>query len=138
MRIKTPLVLLLTAGFFLAHSPAVNQREPAMEQISTNKAVMQEVSRGGKVLRMEATAYTHTGKRTSTGTVPKVGRTVAVDPLIIPYGTKLIVNGVHGYIAEDCGRDIRGHRIDVFMDSRNEALQFGRQTVRVEVKGEGE
>lgn len=66
---------------------------------------------------------------TATGTKATAGRTVAVDPSIIPYGTKLIING-NTYIAEDCGGAIKGaNRIDIFFNTHEEALQFGRQTV---------
>lgn len=82
---------------------------------------------------MEATAYTWTGNRTATGTVPEEGRTVAVDPEVIPYGTELEINGQPGYIAEDCGGAIKGDRIDIFMTDVSRALQWGRQPVEVRI-----
>lgn len=88
---------------------------------------------GGREMVMEATAYTHTGNLTRTETVPVEGRTVAVDKDIIPLGSKLIINGQEGYIAEDTGGDIKGHRIDIFLDSKSACLSFGRQDVKVEV-----
>lgn len=84
------------------------------------------------VLSLEATAYTHTGKRTFTETWPKVG-TVAVDPEYIPLGTRLYVEGYGEAVAEDTGRLIKGWKIDLFMETREEALQFGRRQVRVRV-----
>lgn len=69
---------------------------------------------------------------TSTGTVPKQGRTVAVDPKNIPYGTEIIIDG-HTYIAEDCGGAIKGNKIDLFFDSHEEALKFGVQKKVVRV-----
>jgi len=78
-----------------------------------------------KILRCEVTAYTHTGNRTATGTWPKLG-TIAVDPDIIPYGTKLYVPG-YGYgTAQDCGA-FSGNQIDLFMDTRSECLRWGRK-----------
>ena len=64
--------------------------------------------------------------RTATGTVPTVGRTVAVDPSVIPYGSQVIING-HTYIAEDCGGAIKGNRIDILFETHKEALEFGVQ-----------
>ena len=61
---------------------------------------------------------------TATGTVPTQGRTIAVDPKVIPYGTRVVING-HTYVAEDCGGVIKGNRIDIFFDNHAEALQFG-------------
>ena len=61
---------------------------------------------------------------TSTGAVPKQGRTVAVDPKYIPYGTEIIIDG-HSYIAEDCGGAIKGEKLDIFFDDHISALEFG-------------
>lgn len=70
---------------------------------------------------------------TASGTKAKQGRTVAVDPRYIPYGTKIIIDG-HIYISEDCGGAIKGsNRLDIFFDSHEEALEFGRQTKTVKV-----
>lgn len=70
---------------------------------------------------------------TATGTVPTPGRTVAVDPTVIPYGSEVIING-HTYIAEDCGGAIKGNRIDIVFETHAEALEFGIQYAEVEVK----
>lgn len=61
---------------------------------------------------------------TATMTTPTPGRTIAVDPTVIPYGTEVIING-HTYIAEDCGGAIKGNRIDVLCDTHAEAMQKG-------------
>ncbi len=63
---------------------------------------------------------------TASGTKAKQGRTIAVDPKQIPYGTKVVING-HTYVAEDCGGSIKNNRIDIFFDSHKEALNFGVQ-----------
>jgi uncharacterized protein YabE (DUF348 family) len=99
---------------------------------------LQFASRGGqrfqfeKVMEATATAYTHTGRRTSCGTVPKVG-TVAVDPSQIPLGSKLYVEGYGFGKAEDTGGSIRGQRIDVFLETEGEARRWGRKNVKVYV-----
>ena len=71
---------------------------------------------------------------TATMTIPIEGRTVAVDPSVIPYGTRLTINGRSGYIAEDCGGAIKNNRIDIFMNDYQEAINFGKQYVVVEFK----
>lgn len=75
--------------------------------------------------------------KTATGIKPTANRTIAVDPSVIPYGTKVYINGQE-YIAEDCGGGIRGNRIDIFFDSHKDALDFGVQKAVVEVCLRGE
>lgn len=67
---------------------------------------------------------------TATGTKATEGRTVAVDPKIIPYGTQLMINGSL-YVAEDCGGAINNNTIDVYFNSHAEALSFGVQYAEV-------
>lgn len=61
---------------------------------------------------------------TATGTICKAGRTIAVDPDVIPYGTEVVING-HVYVAEDCGGGIDGKSIDLYFDSHEDALRWG-------------
>ena len=72
---------------------------------------------------------------TATGTVATQGRTIAVDPTVIPYGSKVMING-HTYVAEDCGGAITENRIDIFFDNHDEALNFGVQYYDVYLLGE--
>lgn len=67
---------------------------------------------------------------TASGTKAKQGRTIAVDPKLIPYGTKVVING-RTYVAEDCGGSIKQNRIDVFFNSHKDALNFGIQHAEV-------
>lgn len=102
-----------------------------------------------KAIKMVATAYEagprSTGKRpgdkgygiTASGARAKRG-TVAVDPRVISLGTKLYIKsltpGVPDYgfaIAQDTGGAIKGNKIDLFMDTVWECLQFGRRPVMV-------
>ena len=61
---------------------------------------------------------------TATGTPVVEGRTIAVDPNVIPYGTQVIING-HVFTAEDCGGAIKKNHIDIYVDSHEEALALG-------------
>ena len=70
---------------------------------------------------------------TSTGTKPTPGRTIAVDPNVIPYGAEVIIDG-HTYIAEDCGGAIKGNRIDILFATHDEALSWGKRTKEVIIK----
>lgn len=97
-------------------------------QRTTQESSRSEQSR--KMLRVEATAYTHTGDRTASGVWPYVGG-VAVDPKVIPLGSKLYVEGYGPARAVDTGGDIKGSRIDVFFDTEDECKQYGRKAVAV-------
>lgn len=60
---------------------------------------------------------------------------VAVDPNVIPMGTRLYVEGYGAAIAADQGSAIKGNRIDLFFDSHQEALNWGMKTVKVTILG---
>lgn len=92
-----------------------------------------EAPSGGTTIVMEATAYTHTGNPTATGAWPTAYYTVAVDPSVIPMGTRLYVEGYGYAVAQDTGGAIIGNRIDVFFDSEGECINWGRRSVVVHV-----
>ena len=75
---------------------------------------------------------------TASGTVATVGRTIGVDPNVIPLGLTVKIvfqDGTeHIYKAEDTGSAIQGNIIDLLCESHESALQFGRQTCRVYVE----
>lgn len=68
---------------------------------------------------------------TATGTLATEGRTIAVDPGVVPYGSKVLLiwpDGTqHEYIAEDCGSGVNGNHIDVFIADHEAARVFGVQ-----------
>ena len=72
------------------------------------------------------------GRQTATGKTATAGRTIAVDPKVIPYGTEVIIDG-HSYFAEDCGGAINGNDIDLFFDTHEETIKWGRQTKQVTI-----
>jgi 3D (Asp-Asp-Asp) domain-containing protein len=82
-------------------------------------------------------AYTHyrapgaVPNKTATGTLPATGRTVAVDPHVIPLGSKIHIEGVGERIAEDTGGKIKGKRLDLFLPSAKDCRQFGVQAQEV-------
>lgn len=75
---------------------------------------------------------------TASGTVATVGRTIGVDPNVIPLGSAVKIvfrDGTeHIYKAEDTGSAIQGNIIDLLLESHESALQFGRQTCRVYIE----
>ena len=126
--------------------------EPLSQVIERGANDIVSTSRGDVRFReamiLNASAYdlsfASTGKRpgdpgwgiTASGTTARPG-TVAVDPRVIPLGTKLYVESLDGSsdygfaIAEDTGGAIKGHKIDLFYTSNAAAMSFGRRDVKV-------
>ena len=67
---------------------------------------------------------------TSSGTRATAGRTVAADISVLPYGTQIIINN-HIYTVEDTGGAITGNHIDLYYDTHEEAVAFGKQQLNV-------
>ena len=86
------------------------------------------------------TAYTHaapggcingTGDGITASGIPVREGLVAVDPKVIPLGTEIWVQGFGRLLAADVGGAIKGNRLDVFMECRKAAIEFGRQSRKV-------
>lgn len=101
-----------------------------------------EVVRYSRVLTMEATAYTSsysdTGKSPGdagygiTASGVKAGPGIAaVDPSVIPLGTRLYVEGYGYALAADTGSAIIGNRIDLYFNDSEKVQRYGRRTVKV-------
>lgn len=143
--IKNPQ--LLQIGQKLTYVSWSNASSQVMDALSAAPAKRAPSSRGSslssssipatKMLDCTLTAYTagyeSTGKSpgdpgydiTSTGEKAIQGITVAVDPNVIPYGTKLYIPGIGYRVAEDSGGAIRGNHIDIFFNDVSTARSFG-------------
>ncbi len=114
----------------------VRTQSVANEQ--TAKKADDENKHDVKELEMEATAYTAecegcTGV-TYTGIDLKADpdqKVVAVDPSVIPLGTTVEVEGYGKAVAADIGGTIKGNKIDVYMQEKEDALEWGRKKVKV-------
>lgn len=71
------------------------------------------------------------GRQTSTGKIAKQGRTIAVDPDIIPYGTKVTIEGIGTFEAEDCGVGVKGNHIDVYFEKHEDVERFGKKIKKI-------
>lgn len=65
--------------------------------------------------------------------MPKVGRTIAVDPDVIPLGSTVLIDG-KAYIAEDIGGAIKGNVIDMYVGTETESEIIGVRYAEVKVK----
>lgn len=78
----------------------------------------------------EATAYCITGT-TASGTHTTANRTIAVDPKVIPLGSKVRIEGYGTYIAEDTGGVVKGKIVDIYIPGYENCINFGRRKVNV-------
>lgn len=114
------------------------------KQVETTSSSGSGEQTSGRHLRVVATGYSLIGDsqgsdgtiETATGTIPSAGRTIAVDPSVIPYGSRVKIpalgNGT--FIAEDTGGAINGNHIDVYMANGDIARQWGRKTVDIYIQ----
>lgn len=125
----------------------VVSKNPINKIIDIGTLAVVRPSRGGNVkdfayssmISCVSTAYTSdrgdSGTITATGTTvrrnPNGYSTVAVDPRVIPLGTKLYIEGYGLAIAEDTGGAIVGNKVDVYVNSYDEAVNWGRRQVNV-------
>lgn len=110
-----------------------NQNNNSNESSKTEETTSSN-NNSGRLMTVNASAYSgHT--ITATGTTPKWG-TIAVDPSVIPYGTKVYIPKFDMvFTAEDCGGAIKGNKIDIFMNSESECTTFGRQNIEIQILG---
>ncbi|AMQ66602.1 L-alanyl-D-glutamate peptidase [Bacillus phage Shbh1] len=110
------------------------------ESNKTKNNQSSEVSVSGRTLEVTATAYTaycqgcsgitYTGIDLRSNPNQKV---IAVDPNVIPLGSRVYVEGYGEAVAGDIGGAIKGHKIDVFIPNHSDAIAFGRKTLKVTV-----
>jgi len=142
-----------TINQVLAENPASTAVEPSQSVNKTTVEVAERpastVSRGtstpsrsGQVISMISTGYDgcyecnkpYYGYPSYIG-LPLAYGIVAVDPKVIPMGTRLYIEGYGDAIAADQGNAIKGNRIDLFFDSHQQALNWGMKTVKVTILG---
>ncbi|MGE7907847.1 ubiquitin-like domain-containing protein [Peribacillus sp. NPDC094092] len=131
----------------LLSEKVVNEKQDKVVTVGTRTTVAQ-ASRGvtnvsspsGKEIYVSSTAYTASCKGcsgvTSTGVDLKSNpgaKIIAVDPNVIPLGSKVYVDGYGYAVAADKGGAIKGNRIDVFFSSKNDAYRWGVKRVKVRV-----
>ena len=111
------------------------QQDEAKKEEKEQETKKQEEAKPGWTHEFHVTAYCGCyscsegyGTQTSTGVTAEAGKTIAVDPNVVPYGSKVQING-HTYVAEDCGAAIKGYDIDIYMDEHSSTDRFGSQYI---------
>lgn len=67
--------------------------------------------------------------------MPEKGRTIAVDPDVIPLGSEVMIDG-QVYIAEDTGGAIKGNKLDLFVGTEADSIQYGVRQHEVYIREE--
>ncbi|RST58616.1 LysM peptidoglycan-binding domain-containing protein [Siminovitchia terrae] len=127
-----------------AQEPAPEQaQEPAPEQAQEPVEKETSASSGGNEMTVTATAYTAYCNGCSGVTATGIDlrenpgqKVIAVDPSVIPLGSKVQVEGYGTAIAGDTGGAIKGNKIDIFVPSKSEAMNFGVKKVKIKVLNE--
>ena len=105
-------------------------------EISNKDSKVINIKRGfdkmnGKEMKVRATAYAN-DYITSTGKKPRPYHTIAVDPKVIPYGTRVYIPEFNKvFIAEDTGGAIKNNRIDIYMNNEYECRQWGVRNITI-------
>ncbi|MBS4201227.1 LysM peptidoglycan-binding domain-containing protein [Bacillus sp. FJAT-49732] len=110
-----------------------NKSTSAVPTTSTNNT-------SSKVITVKATAYTASCKGCSGITATGINlienpnaKVISVDPSVIPLGSKVYVEGYGEAIAGDTGGAIKGNKIDVFIPSKQDAINFGVKQLKVTI-----
>ena len=151
------VLIFICCSFIIANATTITKNTQVFEKPIVSESILQEVKIEENCINSELTSETEwvslgtfitsgycnepyyhmcndgTPDTTATMTTPTAGRTIAVDPSVIPYGSEVQING-HVYIAEDCGSAIKGKRIDILYDNHDVAFAHGMQEVEVFIK----
>ena len=109
-----------------AGAPSPSTRSPAAAPVAPSAPVP---ASGPGTLTVLSTGYTIKG-RTATG-MPTGSGVVAVDPSVIPLGTRITIPGYGTGIAADTGGAVQGSVIDIWFPTQEQALAWGRRTVTI-------
>lgn len=143
--------LIVLAGFIIAYmfyteytkpvTPKITPPAHELEGVIILQPQLQVKPPEFKKLVVEATAYWYLDPVDASGTglaadgnpaIPY--RTIAVDPNVIPLGSEVFVPGIGWCLAHDTGGAIIGNKIDIAMDSREAAFNWGRRSIEIQVK----
>ena len=128
-------ITVFCSGFKPTNTYAQESNNTRIE-ISNKDSKVINIKRGfdkmnGKEMKVRATAYCY-DPITSTGKKPRPYHTLAVDPKVIPYGTRVYIPEFNKvFIAEDCGGAIKGNRIDIYMNNEYECRQWGVRNITI-------
>lgn len=144
----TGLVILagaMAAGALLGGGAAYSLAEPTAPAKATFRPVVVQTSIEAQEPELVSigtfTAYAYcpcetccgqwSGGPTASGVLPEEGRTVAADWDVLPAGTEIYIDGIGWRTVEDTGSGINGNKLDLYMDSHQDALEWGVRELEV-------
>lgn len=106
---------------------------PTESSVTNNKTQTTEIPEGAVKMTLNCTAYTATGNATASGVMPQANHTIAAWSGL-PFGTKVYIPALNTtFTVEDRGGAVTQGIIDIYMDSYEECIQFGRQNLEAYV-----
>ena len=119
------------------YNELLGQMQETQNEVQNLQSQVEELQKWRSLGVFRITAYwfgeDEYGDLTSTGVKAQVNHTIAVDPEIIPYGSKVMIDG-QIYVAEDCGGAIKNNVIDVWVE--NQSNSFGVKYTEIYIKRE--
>ena len=112
----------------------VNGKKFDLNRLYYNKyqRIIANTQKKYKTMRVSATAYS--GDSTTSTLIKPHWGVIAVDPSVIPYGSIVYIKEFDKYfVAEDCGGKIKGHRIDIFMNSEKDCREWGVRKITIKI-----
>lgn len=144
----------MAAGAFLGAGTAYSITEPQEPAKATFRPVVVQTSMEAEepqepdLMRMGTfTVYAYcpcekccgqcSGGPTASGVMPEEGRTVAADWDVLPAGAEVYISGVGWRTVEDTGSGVTGRALDLYMDSHQDALEWGVREIEIFTRAEG-
>ena len=119
------------------YNELLGQMQETQNEVQNLQSQVEELQKWRSLGVFRITAYwfgeDEYGDLTSTGVKAQVNHTIAVDPEIIPYRSKVMIDG-QIYVAEDCGGAIKNNVIDVWVE--NQSNSFGVKYTEIYIKRE--
>ena len=113
------------------------QMQETQNEVQNLQSQLEELQKWRSLGVFRITAYWYGedefGDLTSTGVKAQINHTIAVDPTVIPYGSKVMIDG-QIYVAEDCGGAVKNNIIDIWVE--NQSNSFGVKYTEIYIKRE--
>lgn len=123
----------VTAEKSTSITQAIVEETGETDTITNETTVEPATTTTGTTLQVEATAYTG-GGITATGIhLNDNSKVIAVDPSVIPLGSRVMIDGYGEYIAGDTGGAIHGNIVDLYVATQSEAISFGRRALTIHI-----